>query len=65
MKALSRARAVGGSLMVTIPREIVDEENFREGELLQVEVKKLKKTFFGIAKGIGSFTNEDEMKAYD
>ena len=65
MRAFSRTRRIGGSLMVTIPKELVKEERFKTGELIQLEVKKIKKSFFGIAKGIGSFSPEDEMKAYE
>lgn len=65
MKMLSRARAVGGSLVVTIPKEVVDEEGIREGELLQLEVAKAKRSFFGAAKGIGAFTKDDELDVHD
>lgn len=65
MKALTRTRAVGGSLVVTIPKELAKEEGFREGELVQIEVTKAKKSYFGIAKGMSPFTLEDEAKAHD
>jgi antitoxin component of MazEF toxin-antitoxin module len=65
MKTLSRARQVGGSLVVTIPKEIVREENLRDGELVQIEIEKVAKSGFGILKGMRSFRAEDEMKAHD
>ena len=34
----------------------------RENELVEVEVKKPKKDFFGALRGIDSFTKEDELK---
>ena len=43
MKVLSRTRAVGGSLVITVPIEIVKSEDLRENELVEVEVKKHKK----------------------
>lgn len=61
MKILSRTRAIGGSLIVTIPREVVKEESLQEGELVEIEVRKPKKDFFGALKGIGPFTKEDEL----
>ena len=64
MKVVSRARAVGGSLVVTIPREVVDEEGILAGELLELEVGKARKSFFGAAKGIGSFTLADELDSH-
>lgn len=64
MKALARARSIGGSVVVTIPREIVVEERILPGELLEVQVRKIQKSFFGLAKGIGPFTLEDEMTTH-
>ena len=62
MKGLTKTRAVGGSLIITIPSDIVKNEMLRENELVEVEVKKPKKDFFGALRGIGSFTKEDELK---
>ena len=59
MRTLTRARSAGGSLVVTIPREIVIEESLKEGELIEIEVRRTKKSFFGIARGIGPFKIED------
>lgn len=63
--ALSRVRRVGGSLVVTIPREVAEEEGVKPGELVNIEIHKTRKSFFGAARGIGPFTREDEMKAHD
>jgi len=41
MKSLSRTRTIGGSLVVTIPVEIVKGEGLKEGEFVEVEVKNL------------------------
>ncbi len=65
MKVLSRARAVGGSIMVTIPKEMVVEEGIKEGQLLEVEVSKARKSYFGFARGIGSMTREDRLDSHD
>ncbi len=62
MKALTRTRCVGGSLMVTIPSEIVKEKSINEGELVEISVEKIKKSYFGAFKGIGSMTEEDKFK---
>ena len=62
MKTLTRTRAIGGSLVVTIPKEIVREEFLKEGELVEIEVKKTKKDFFGALKGIGEFKRKDRME---
>ena len=65
MKTLTRTRAIGGSLLVTIPKEIVKEEGLRAGDLVEIDVNKPSRSFFGAAKGVGSFTKEDELKEHD
>lgn len=51
--------------MVTIPKEVVDQEDIREGELVEVDVRKAKKSWFGSMPGIGPMTHEDELDAHD
>lgn len=63
--ALAKVRKVGGSLVVTIPKEVAEEEGVKPGELVNLEIRKAKKSFFGAARGIGPFTSKDEMKAHD
>jgi antitoxin component of MazEF toxin-antitoxin module len=62
---LVKVRKVGGSLIVTIPKEIAELEGIKEGETIEIKVSKLKKSWFGIAKGVGPFTSQDELKAHD
>jgi len=63
--SLTRVRKVGGSLVVTIPKEVAEAEGIKEGEIVQVTVKKTRKSWFGAARGVGPFTAEDELKAHD
>ena len=63
--ALAKVRRVGGSLVVTIPNEVAQEEDLKPGELVNIEVRKAKKSFFGIDRGIGPFTRDDEMTDHD
>ena len=63
--ALARVRKVGGSLVVTIPNEVAEHEGLKPGEVVNIEVHKARKSFFGIDRGIGSFTREDEMTDHD
>ncbi|MBS3053386.1 MAG: AbrB/MazE/SpoVT family DNA-binding domain-containing protein [Candidatus Aenigmarchaeota archaeon] len=58
MKAITRMRKIGGSLMITIPKEIVKEEALKEGQIVEVEIKRTIKSGFGIAKGIGPYKHE-------
>ncbi|MBI2675291.1 MAG: AbrB/MazE/SpoVT family DNA-binding domain-containing protein [Candidatus Aenigmarchaeota archaeon] len=60
MKAFSKVKTVGGSLMVRIPMELAREEGITSGQTVEIDVKKMRKSYFGILRGIGSFTEEDE-----
>ncbi|MBI3050850.1 AbrB/MazE/SpoVT family DNA-binding domain-containing protein [Candidatus Woesearchaeota archaeon] len=53
--------------MVTIPKEVVQHEGIREGEILEIEVAKpkSKKSYLGALKGIGPFTKEDRWDVHD
>lgn len=62
MTAITRVRALGGSLAVTIPIELVREKNLKEDEVIEIEIKKHKKDYFGALKGIGKFTRGDKAK---
>jgi len=64
-QTLATTRKVGGSLVVTIPIEIVKLEQLRGNEIVEIQVKKKKLDGFGILKGIGKFTREDRMKDRD
>ncbi len=61
MTTIAKTRAIGGSLVVTIPIQIVKSENIQEGEFLEIDIRKRKKDFFGALKGIGEYTREDRM----
>jgi hypothetical protein len=51
--------------VVTLPKELVESEKIKEGEVVKIRVKKLRKNGFGILKGVGPFTVEDELKAHE
>jgi len=63
--SLVKARKVGGSLVVTLPKELVESKKVKEGEILEITVKKVKKDGFGVFKGMTSFTVEDELTAHE
>jgi len=65
MKAIVRARKIGGSIMVRIPKELVDMEAIKDGTLVELDLKRPKKDFFGALKGIGRFSKEDELNTHD
>ena len=60
--AITRIRALGGSLAVTLPRELVKEKGLKEDEVVEIEVKKQKRDYFGALKGTGSFKRKDRME---
>ncbi|MEK6889530.1 MAG: hypothetical protein AABW80_05495 [Nanoarchaeota archaeon] len=59
---LAKPRKIGGSLVITIPSNIVKSEQIDETQFLEVKVRKKRVDGFGILKGIGSFTREDRAK---
>ena len=65
MKALARTRKIGGSVVVTIPKVIVEEEQIRPGELISIDVEKPRKSYFGALKGIGAFTEKDRLDTHE
>ena len=64
MEVLTKLRKVGGSIMATVPKEVLEYESLKEGELIKLEVKKIKKSGFGIFKGMRSFTKKDEFDTH-
>jgi hypothetical protein len=51
--------------VVTLPKELVESEKIREGEVVKIRVKKLRKDGFGILRGVGPFTAADELTAHE
>ena len=51
--ALVKTRRVGGSLIVALPKDIVEAKNIREGETVEITIRKLRVDGFGALRGIG------------
>ncbi len=64
-RCLTKNRKVGGSIVVTLPKELVETQNIREKEYIEVTVKKCRKNGFGTLNGMKSFTVDDELKAFE
>ena len=60
MQSITKLRKVGGSIVATIPKEIIELEGLTPGQNVVIKVEKIRKSFLGAAKGIGSFTREDK-----
>ena len=50
--------------MVRLPKDLVDQEDIHEGEMVEVEVKKAKKSAFGLFPNMGPMTREDEFDTH-
>ena len=59
---LAKTRKVGGSIVVTLPKELVETQNIKENQYVEIVVKKCRKNGFGLFKGMSAFAVEDEMK---
>jgi len=63
--SLAKTRKVGGSLVVTLPKELVESKKIREGEIVEVSIKKVRKDGFGLLRGMNPFTVEDELTPHE
>ena len=62
---LVKTRRVGGSLVVTLPKEVTESRGIKEGENIEITVKKLHVDGFGAHRGIGPLNAEDELKVHE
>jgi antitoxin component of MazEF toxin-antitoxin module len=62
---LTKTRRIGGSIVVTLPKKLVETQKIKENEFVEISVKKCRKNGFGALKGMPSFTVEDELKAFE
>ena len=60
MESVTKLRKVGGSIVATVPKKIIDLEGLMPGQTVKIEIKKIRKSGLGAMKGIGSFTKEDK-----
>ncbi|MBI2146898.1 hypothetical protein HYU19_00295 [Candidatus Woesearchaeota archaeon] len=61
MEAIAKTRKMGGSLIVTIPKTIVEEEGLVENQAVKIDIERVRKSGFGLFKGTGSFDKESEL----
>ena len=47
-----------------MPKELVEAQKIREGEVIEITVRKIRVQGYGALKGIRSFTAEDELIAH-
>ena len=63
--AYVRTRKTGGSLVVTLPREIAELLGLREQELIRITVERPKRSYFGAFRGVGRFTHKERLDHRD
>jgi hypothetical protein len=51
--------------MVRLPKEVVELEDIHEGEMVELEIRKAKRSWLGNTPGIGPFTHKDELDTHD
>jgi len=51
--------------VVTLPKELVESKKIKEGEIVEISVKKVRKDGFGVFKGLTPFTAKDELTAHE
>jgi antitoxin component of MazEF toxin-antitoxin module len=56
-----KTRRIGGSIVVRIPKDVVEQEGIREGELVELKVKKARKDWFGAFPQLKPFSREEEF----
>lgn len=64
VQTIQRTKKIGGSIMVRIPREVVEIEQIHEGETVQIDVKKIKRDWFGTFKGLVHYNKETDRARY-
>jgi len=60
VQVLQKTKKIGGSIMVRIPKEVVELEHIEEGELIQLDIQKPRKDWFGSTPGIKPFNKEED-----
>ena len=56
--ATVKTRKIGGSIMVRIPKEMAEAGSIEPNELVKISIEKIRKSGFGIARGIGPYSHE-------
>ena len=61
-KFVTKTRKDGKSMVVTLPKELVESQNIKENQCVEITVKKCRIDGFGMLKGISPFTVDDKLK---
>lgn len=58
---ITETRQVGGSLMVAIPKSLRKAMGLEKNQLVEIEIRAVKPSFFGKFKGIGKLSAGDRL----
>ncbi|MGI0147981.1 MAG: AbrB/MazE/SpoVT family DNA-binding domain-containing protein [Thermoplasmata archaeon] len=63
--AYVKTRRAGGSLIVTLPREVAELLGLRESELVRITVERPNRSYFGAFRGVRKFTHKERADHRD
>lgn len=52
MKTIATTKKIGGSIMIIVPKDVLEAENIGENQKVDVDIKKARISGFGILKGL-------------
>ena len=56
-------KRIGGSIMVRIPKDVVEQEGIGENESIDLSVRKSRRDFFGAMPGLKPWTKADKLRS--
>ena len=59
-ETIQRAKKIGGSLMVRIPKDIVEHEHIQPGEAVKITIQKVRKDWFGAFKTLKPWNKQED-----
>jgi len=63
--AYVKTRRAGGSLIVTLPREVAELLGLRESEVIRITVERPNRSYFGAFRGVGRFRHKERADHRD
>jgi antitoxin component of MazEF toxin-antitoxin module len=66
METIQKTTKIGGSVMVRIPKDIIELEQIKPGEMVKLNIQKFKKSWFGAFPKLTDFNKkEDRLHTLD
>ena len=63
-RCLTKTRKVGGSIVVTLPKKLVETQKIKENEFVEISVKKCRKNGFGALKGHATVHRRGRVESF-